>query len=177
LKSVAVLGSSSVTAATDLSGANTLVLRSEEKPLNKRDTFVQYVLRNSGARILMFSSYDASFAEAFLQLENAGLHVAVLNGSGARISKLLRDFADGKYAVLFLNARNMGAGLNIEAATHVVLYHKMPAELEAQIVGRAMRLGRSADLEVVHLLHSNEMPSATVATEGPAGGAGLLTHV
>jgi SNF2 family DNA or RNA helicase len=177
LKTVAVLGTSSVPPATDLSGSNTLVLRSEEKPLNKRDTFVQYVLRNPGARILMFSSYDASFAEAFLQLENAGLHVAVLNGSGARISKLLRDFADGKYAVLFLNARNMGAGLNIEAASHVVLYHKMPAELEAQIVGRAMRLGRSADLEVVHLLHSNEMPSATVATEGPAGGAGLLTHV
>lgn len=179
LKSVAVVGSkaTATATATDLSGVpveNALLLTpSPERPLNKRDTFVNFVLRNPGARILLFSSYDASFAEAFLQLESAGVHVAMLNGSGARISKLLREFGEGKYSVLFLNARNMGAGLNIDAATHVVLFHKMPAELEAQIVGRAMRLGRAADLDVIHLLHSNEMPVA----EMPVGGAGFLTHV
>ena len=177
LKSVAVVGSKQAV-ETDLSGVpvkNSLLLTlPSEKPLNKRDTFVNFVLRNPGSRILLFSSYDASFAEAFLQLESAGVHVAMLNGSGARISKLLREFAEGKYSVLFLNARNMGAGLNIDAATHVVLFHKMPAELEAQIVGRAMRLGRKADLDVIHLLHSNEMP---VVEETPVGGAGFLTHV
>ena len=57
----------------------------------------------------------------------------------------------------FLNARNMGAGLNIESATHVVLFHRMSAELEDQIIGRAMRLGRRTNLEVVHLLHENEI--------------------
>lgn len=173
LKSVAVVGSKMDLSGAQLPNENSLLLTPiAEKPLNKRDTFVNFVIANPGARILMFSSYDASFAEAFLQLESAGIHVAMLNGSGARISKLLREFAEGKYRVLFLNARNMGAGLNIEAATHVVLFHKMPAELEAQIVGRAMRLGRVADLDVIHLLHSNEMTS-----EGPVGGAGFLTHV
>ena len=58
---------------------------------------------------------------------------------------------------MFLNARNMGAGLNIDSATHVVLFHRMSSELEKQIIGRAMRLGRTAPLEVVHLLHENEV--------------------
>jgi SNF2 family DNA or RNA helicase len=80
-----------------------------------------------------------------------------LNGSQARISKVLNEFKEGKYRVLFLNARNMGAGLNIDSATHVMLYHRMSAELEDQIVGRANRLGRSSPLTVVHLLHNNEM--------------------
>lgn len=177
LKSVAVVGSKTDAEAPN---ENSLLLTpAPEKPLNKRDTFVNFVVANPCARILLFSSYDASFAETFLQLESAGIHVAMLNGSGARISKLLREFAEGKYRVLFLNARNMGAGLNIEAATHVVLFHKMPAELEAQIVGRAMRLGRAADLDVIHLLHNNEMPTIPTDTssEETVEGAGFLTHV
>ena len=51
----------------------------------------------------------------------------------------------------------MGAGLNIECATHVVMFHRMSSELENQIIGRAMRLGRKQPLDVVHLLHENEL--------------------
>jgi SNF2 family DNA or RNA helicase len=81
----------------------------------------------------------------------------MLNGSQARIAKLLREFKAGKYNVLFLNARNMGAGLNIECASHVMLFHRMSSELENQIIGRANRLGRTASLEVVYLIHENEL--------------------
>ena len=128
----------------------------EEKPLSKKDTFVKFVKAHRGAKILMFSSYDATFGAMERELKEEGVAFATLNGSNARISKLLKDFSEGKYTVLFLNARNMGAGLNIECATHVVLFHKMNAELENQIVGRAVRLGRTADLDVIHLLHENE---------------------
>jgi SNF2 family DNA or RNA helicase len=69
----------------------------------------------------------------------------------------LNEFEAGKYNVLFLNARNMGAGLNIDSASHVVLFHRMSPELESQIIGRALRLGRHTPLDVVHLLHDNEL--------------------
>jgi hypothetical protein len=128
----------------------------DEKPLSKKDTFVKFVKAHRTAKILMFSSYDATFGAMERELREADIAFATLNGSNARISKLLKDFSEGKYTVLFLNARNMGAGLNIESATHVALYHKMNAELENQIVGRAIRLGRTADLDVIHLLHENE---------------------
>jgi hypothetical protein len=125
--------------------------------LSKRDNFLKFIEEHRSSRILMFSSYDATFGHIEDTLKRTDIPFANLSGSQARINKLLKDFKDGKYTVLFLNARNMGAGLNIDSATHVILYHKMNAELTNQIVGRAMRLGRTADLEVVHLLHENEM--------------------
>jgi len=126
------------------------------KLLNKNDSFVKFMKENPTARVLMFSSYDASFTKLEQMLDEESIKYAMLNGSQARISKLLREFRAGKHNVLFLNARNMGAGLNIESATHVVLFHRMSAELESQIIGRANRLGRTSPLEVVYLIHENE---------------------
>ena len=125
--------------------------------LNKNDSFVKFMKENPTARVLMFSSYDASFTKLEDSLDAADIKYSMLNGSQLRIAKLLREFKSGKYNVLFLNARNMGAGLNIESATHVMLFHRMSAELESQIIGRANRLGRTNPLEVVYLIHENEM--------------------
>lgn len=124
--------------------------------LSKQDAFIKYVDENRSSKILMFSSYDATFGAVESTLKRLEIKYAHLTGSQARINKLLRDFKEGKYTLLFLNARHMGAGLNIDSATHVILYHKMNAELSNQIVGRAVRLGRTNDLTVVHLLHENE---------------------
>jgi hypothetical protein len=149
IKSVRVVGTA--TPPTDAPASDVT------KPLSKREAFFKFIESHRDAKILMFSSYDATFGAVEHELTTRGITHATVNGSQARIAKLLRDFADGKYNVLFLNARNMGAGLNIIAATHVVLYHKMSAELTNQIVGRANRIGRSEDLHVVHMLHENEV--------------------
>ena len=127
------------------------------KKLNKKEALVKFLKANDKARVLMFSGYDASFSGLETTLLEEGITFATVNGSLGRINKLLREFKAGKYNILFLNARNMGAGLNIESASHVVLFHKMSSELEKQIIGRAMRLGRTAPLDVVHLLHENEL--------------------
>ena len=84
----------------------------------------------------------------------------MVNGTSARIQKIIREFGEGKHQVLCLNARHFGAGLNIEVATHVILFHRMAEEIEKQIIGRAYRFGRQAELEVIHLLHANETGAA-----------------
>jgi len=145
----------------------------EEKPVNtvvdaapqkmqKKDAFIEFVKANPTAKILMFSGYDASFASIESKMHETNIKYATVKGSNARIVKLLNEFKEGKYNVLFLNARNMGAGLNIECASHVVLFHHMNSELEGQIIGRAMRLGRKEPLTVVHLLHENEQQRGDV---------------
>lgn len=123
----------------------------------KNDALCTFLKDNPTARVLMFSGYDATFLSLHELLNHAEIPHAVVHGSNAHINKLLKDFETGKYRVLFLNAHNMGAGLNISVASHVVLYHRMSAAVEHQIVGRAYRLGRTAPLDVVHLLHSNEI--------------------
>jgi len=129
----------------------------ENKKLNKQEALVKFLQENPTTKVLMFSGYDATFSGMEAKMRDGNVTFATLNGSNARINKLLREFNDGKYQTLFLNARNMGAGLNIETATHVVLFHKMAQELESQIIGRANRLGRSTPITVVHLLHENEI--------------------
>jgi hypothetical protein len=127
------------------------------KKYSKKEALVRFLKANPTAKVLMFSGYDASFSGLEQKLTDEAISYATVNGSNSRITKLLKEFKAGKYNILFLNARNMGAGLNIESASHVVLFHRMSAEMEKQIIGRAMRLGRTSPLDVVHLLHENEM--------------------
>ena len=150
LKSIQVVGNAGATPIQE-------VKVDPAKKINKKEALIRFLKSNPTAKTLMFSGYDASFSGLETKLSDEGLTFATLNGSNARITKLLREFKDGKYNILFLNAQNMGAGLNIVPASHVVLFHRMSAELEKQIIGRAMRLGRTSPLEVVHLLHENEM--------------------
>jgi hypothetical protein len=150
LKSIQVVGNSG-------SNENKEVKEDPATKLNKKEALVRFLKANPTAKTLMFSGYDASFAGLENKLTDEGITFATLNGSLSRINKLLREFKAGKYNILFLNARNMGAGLNIESASHVVLFHRMSSELEKQIIGRAMRLGRTASLDVIHLVHENEL--------------------
>jgi len=140
-------------------GSTTAINTVAEQPkkLNKKDSFIKFLQDNPTAKVLMFSGYDASFSGLEAKMSEHNIQYTTVSGSQARITKILKEFREGKYNVLFLNARNMGSGLNIESATHVVLFHRMSAELEEQIIGRAMRLGRKSNLDVIHLLHENEI--------------------
>lgn len=107
-------------------------------------------------RFLIFSSHEASFKGLRDILKARGIKCEMLMGSGARVEKIRQQFREGKVRVLCMNARHIGAGINLECASHVVLYHRMNAELEKQVIGRAIRFERAAPLEVVHLVHEQE---------------------
>jgi SNF2 family DNA or RNA helicase len=74
------------------------------------------------------------------------------------IAKAIEDFEAGKIQVLFLNSRELGVGMNLITATDVILYHALTPEEEKQVVGRALRMGRTAPLHVHKLHHEGEMP-------------------
>ena len=107
-------------------------------------------------RFLVFSAHEASFKGLREVLRARGIGCEMLQGTGARVDKLRKQFREGKVRVLCMNARHVGAGINLEAATHVVLYHRMNAELERQVIGRAVRFERASELRVVHLVHDQE---------------------
>lgn len=107
-------------------------------------------------KYLVFSSHEASFKGLREVLAAKGIKCELLSGTAARIQRLRKQFADGKVQVLCMNARHVGAGLNLEMATHVVLYHKMNVEMEHQVIGRALRFERTTELRVIHLAHEGE---------------------
>jgi SNF2 family DNA or RNA helicase len=122
-------------------------------------------------RFLIFSAHEASFKGLRDMLEARGVRCELLSGTGARVEKLRKQFREGKVQVLCMNARHVGAGINLEAATHVVLYHRMNTELEKQVVGRAVRFERAAELRVIHLVHEHE-----TAINGGLGSE-IIVHV
>jgi SNF2 family DNA or RNA helicase len=130
------------------------VLTNEEK--TKAQRLIEFLMANKEAKCLLFSGYDKTFARLTPVFDEKGITYSSVSGTSARIQKIIRDFGEGKHQVLCLNARHFGAGLNIQSASHVILYHRMADELEKQIIGRAYRFGRTEDLNVIHLFHSNE---------------------
>jgi hypothetical protein len=122
-------------------------------------------------RFLVFSAHEASFKGLRDVLVARGIRCELLSGTAARVEKLRRDFREGKVRVLCMNARHVGAGINLEAATHVVLFHRMNMELERQVIGRAVRFERAAELRVVHLVHESE-----TALNGSSGSE-VIVHV
>jgi hypothetical protein len=138
----------------------------EEGPPTKGAALLK-LLSGIGAsdRYLVFSAHEASFKGLREVLATRGIKCELLMGTAARIQRLRKQFADGKIQVLCMNARHVGAGLNLEMATHVVLYHKMNVELERQVIGRALRFERATELKVVHLAHEGETGLSTNSSE------------
>jgi SNF2 family DNA or RNA helicase len=138
----------------DLS-ANTIV--EEKHPLpNKHDALLQILKENPTGKFLVFSRYDNPFETIGSSLELLGMKVRHLKGNKDAIKSTLEKFESGKIQVLLLNSQFAGAGLNITAATHVILLHAMTHEEEKQILGRAYRVGRVGPLNFIKLLHENE---------------------
>jgi SNF2 family DNA or RNA helicase len=107
-------------------------------------------------RFLVFSAHEASFRGLREMLSARGIRCEMLQGTAARVDRLRKQFEDGTVRVLCMNARHVGAGINLQAATHVVLFHRMNVEMEKQVIGRAVRFERAAELNVVHLVHEQE---------------------
>jgi hypothetical protein len=122
-------------------------------------------------RFLVFSAHEASFKGLREMLAARGIKCEMLMGTAARIERMRKQFQEGKIRVLCLNARHMGAGLNLQAATDVILYHRMNAELEKQVIGRAIRFERPAELQVTHLVHDQE------TTFNGASSSEVIVHV
>ena len=134
------------------------VVEEEAGQLPTKGAALLQLLSSSSAdqRFLIFSAHEASFKWLREVLAARDIRCEMLQGSSARVERLRAQFRDGSIRVLCMNARHVGAGINLEAATHVVLYHRMNMELERQVIGRAVRFERAADLRVVHLTHEEE---------------------
>lgn len=144
-----------------LTTENTIIENSieEEKPnepKKKIDTFMNILKENPNGKFLVFSRYDNSFIEVISGCMKNNITTKELKGSKDVIASTLNHFKKGDIQCLLMNTIQMGAGLNITDATHVILLHSMTHEEEKQILGRAYRLGRTNELYFIRLLHPDE---------------------
>jgi hypothetical protein len=108
------------------------------------------------AKLLVFSSNDNTFVEVVNALDALGVRHAQLKGQGRTVSKTIDAYKTGDVDALLVNTAHYGSGLNLENTTDIVLFHKFDSDLEHQVIGRAMRIGRTTPLHVWYLLHDHE---------------------
>ena len=124
------------------------------KPKSKPQTVLDIVTRKNNLihrKYLIFSMYDESFSTIRRELVDHNLDYVEISGSKPTRDAKLRRFKEGKVDIVFLNSRFNGAGINLEMATDIILYHEMPRDIEEQVIGRALRIGREGDLTIHHL--------------------------
>ena len=127
------------------------------EPLKKTEQLLELIRSTPNGKFLVFSRYDNPFLQISHDIETLRVAVKQVRGNKDVIASTLKGFQKGDTKVLLLNSIEAGAGLNITAATHIILLHAMTHEEEKQILGRAYRLGRSEPLEVIRLLHPDEL--------------------
>jgi SNF2 family DNA or RNA helicase len=133
----------------------------EEFMEKKPDALLRLFKENPTGRFLVFSRYDNPFTAIEEAIATLGVRVKQLKGNKDAIAATLRAFQGGDLRCLLLNSHYAGSGLNITAATHVVLLHAMTHEEEKQILGRAYRMGRTEPLHFIRLLHADELTTTS----------------
>lgn len=127
---------------------------SEIKPLeDKIDILLRIIREKPEGKFIIFSSWDQSFKNIIENLEKNNVTFTQLKGRENEINIRIRDFKKGKYTVLLLNATCNGAGLNLQEATDIILYHEMDELTKIQAIGRINRIGRIDDIYVHQLLY------------------------
>jgi SNF2 family DNA or RNA helicase len=126
------------------------------KPKSKPQTVLDIVSVDKDTtgkkkKYLIFSMYDESFSTIRRELEEHKMEYVEISGSKATRDSKIRRFKEGKVDIVFLNSRFNGAGINLETATDIILYHEMPPSIEEQVIGRALRVGREGNVTIHHL--------------------------
>ena len=109
------------------------------------------IKNNKEGKFLIFSSYDASFTPICSLLLENNITFSEIKGNSKLRQKNIENFRNGNTQVIFLNSSFNGAGINLQEATDIILYHEMSIPTQNQIIGRANRIGRTKPLQVHHL--------------------------
>jgi SNF2 family DNA or RNA helicase len=125
--------------------------------MSKTEVVKNIINSNKDGKFILFSEFSNTFDMIQNALKEANIPFAEVKGTSDMKQKYIRLFKEGKLTVLFLNSRNDGSGIDLPEATDVILYHKMSSkDIETQVLGRALRLGRTKPLTVHRLLYKDE---------------------
>lgn len=130
--------------------------KNNEKLKNKIDILMEIMNNKSEGKFLIFANYSETFLKIEKLFIEKKIPYAILKGNSNIVNNYIEEFKKGNIKVIMLNAQHYGAGMNLQMATDIIMYHRFTRELEEQIIGRAQRLGRSNQLNVYYLLHDNE---------------------
>ena len=140
-----------------------LQLQQAQAPPDKLDA-LEHILRerfspssSSAPKVLVFSAYDQSFVGIEGMLKRLDVRYGFLRGNHFHIRNMVERYKNGDVDMLLVNPTHYGSGLNFENTTDIIMYHRVDTEVEKQVIGRALRMGRTAPLKTWYLVYDNEV--------------------
>lgn len=118
-----------------------------------RFTIVEKILRAlpSDSKVLIYTHYERVGVQlqTFLGTE---YRWSDLRGTRDHKSKVLDDYRGGDLPILLLTGLVDSAGFNLQNTTDIILFDTLTEYVETQVIGRALRIGRTRDLQVHHIV-------------------------
>lgn len=107
-------------------------------------------------KILLFANFNETLNLVENFLNERSIPFLRLGGTYQEKAEIVRQFKKHG-TVLLINSQQNCAGLNIQFATDLVYFHKITdRNIEAQVAGRAQRIGRTENLRIHYLVYKNE---------------------
>ena len=115
------------------------------------------IISNKESKWLVFNDNSNTLIKLQKILNNSDIKNTMLDGGNQKnIERVLNMYKNGDIQLLLLNSMVEGAGMNLENTTHLVFMHKTTVKFIDQVVGRALRFGRTGVLEIIMLFNMNE---------------------
>ena len=127
----------------------------KEIKMTKIEKIIDIIENNEKGKFLIFSNYDNTFHPICNALSDNNIDFVQIKGTIKNREKNLDSFKFGDIPVIFLNSTTDGSGINLTESTDIILCHQMDKSTERQILGRALRIGRTEPLNVHYLQISN----------------------
>lgn len=111
---------------------------------------------NPNKKVLVYSNHELIINNIKQEIDSNSLKYKTENMVGNGTEGCINRFKNKDSDLLFLNARKNAAGIELPEGTDIIIVHKMNKEIETQIIGRCMRMGRKEPLNVYYLYHNDE---------------------
>ena len=139
--------------------------------LDKLVTHLEQIrAEDSHAKILVFTQFGGSQEAIAKELGDASIVFSTISGSMTpkQRDRALATFStDESCSVFLLSVRSAGAGINISAANHIIIYDVCPNDaLEKQVIGRAWRMGQSRTVHVHRYVSADTIEQRLVELRG-----------
>jgi SNF2 family DNA or RNA helicase len=117
-------------------------------------------LLSQDARIIIFSQWDEMLLLISKSMLENGIDSSFITGNVYKRNKAITRFKMGgeDNGVILLSLEKSASGTNLTEATHIIIVEPIDAEkesikaIEAQAIGRAVRLGQKQEIQVIRIL-------------------------
>jgi SNF2 family DNA or RNA helicase len=134
--------------------------KTESKPLTKLQR-IERILKerdeqNPHSKFIIATQFGSTVWYNKIQtiLDEMNILWCKISGQMTTRNKNVKAFQSGSTRVIFISNLDSTAGVNLQAATDVIIFNEMSESQREQVIGRANRIGRKQPL-IVHTLYAD----------------------